>query len=109
MKVQIVPLQAVPSQVVTITLANQACVIKVYTRAHYGLFLDLTVDQSVILTGVLCQNRNRIVRSAYLGFAGDLVFLDSQGSGDPVYAGLGRRFCLAYLGLVDIATLDMAA
>jgi hypothetical protein len=97
-----IPLQAVPAQQVTVSLANQPCQIKVYQKT-FGLFLDLSVNNSLIVGGVLCQNLNRIVRSLYLGFIGDLGFVDTQGSNDPDYTGLGARYLLVYLEVSDLA------
>jgi hypothetical protein len=34
---------------------------------------------------------------AYLGFSGDLVFVDTLGDQDPTYDGLGARYALIYL------------
>jgi hypothetical protein len=90
-----VPLKAVPSQAVTVTLAGQNCQINVYQR-FYGLFVDLYVDNALVIAGVLALNLNKIVRSAYFGFSGDLAFVDTQGADDPSYSGLGSRFVLAY-------------
>lgn len=102
---QIVPLQAVPNQTVTITLNGQVSQIDVYTT-DWGLFLDLYVNNVLIIGGVICENLNRIVRSLYLGFEGDLAFIDNYGSTDPVYAGLGpttaARYNLAYLSPSDL-------
>jgi hypothetical protein len=92
----IVPLQAVPNQTVTVSLSNQNCQINVYTRVG-TLYVDLYVNNVLIVAGVVCENLNRIVRSLYLGFAGDLAFIDNQGNADPVYSGLGSRYSLAYL------------
>lgn len=99
---QIVPLQAVPSQSVNVLLANQNCRLNVYTRG-VDLFMDVLVNDELIIGGVICQNRNRIVRSAYLGFVGDFIFIDTQGSSDPVYTGLGDKFQLCYLEAADVA------
>ena len=80
----------------TVNLANQPCQIKVYQMMS-GLYLDLYVNNSLIIGGVLCENLNRIVRDKYLGFIGDLAFVDSEGKSDPVFTGLGGRYNLAYL------------
>ena len=101
----IVPLRAVPSQNFQTVLNGQSCQIAVYAR-FYGLHLDLSVNDVPIVSGVLCYNLNRIVRDAYLGFVGDLVFIDNEGTDDPVYTGLGGRFSLAYLTSADLATLS---
>jgi len=96
----IVPLQPVPNQAVTIALANQLCQINVYQKGT-ALYLDLLVNNVAVITGTICENLNRLVRSLYLGFSGDLAFIDNQGSEDPVYTGLGptadARFTLAYI------------
>lgn len=96
-----VPLQAIPSQVVTATLGGQSCQIAVYERAT-GLFCDLSAAGVPVISGVQCQNMNRIVRDEYLGFLGDLLFVDTQGSSDPDYTGLGTRFVLVYLQETDV-------
>lgn len=98
---QIIPLQPVPNQAVTVNLNNQICQINV-RQATYGLFLDLYVDNVLIIGGVICENLNRIVRSLYLGFSGDLAFIDNQGSSDPTFEGLGTRYSLAYLAPSDL-------
>lgn len=98
----IVPLRALPNQTLQVQLAGQPCTINVYQQA-YGLFTDLYVAGGLIIGGVICRNLNRIVRSAYLGFTGDLVFGDTQGTSDPLYTGLGSRWQLAYLAEGDVA------
>lgn len=100
---QIVPLQAVPSQTLTINLANQICTIDVYQKLS-GLYMNLYIEGQTdpVIGGVLCENLNRIVRDLYLGFVGDFCFIDSQGTSDPTYDGLGTRYNLAYLEASDL-------
>ena len=92
---QVVPLQPLPSQTVAISLNGQNCQINVYQKST-GLYLDLYVNTALIIGGVLCENLNRIVRDAYLGFSGDLAFNDTQGTDDPIFSGIGTRFFLDY-------------
>jgi hypothetical protein len=92
----LIPLQPVPSQTLNVSLASQACQIAVYQKTT-GLYLDLSVAQRPIISCVLCRNRVLLVRQAYLGFLGDLSFIDTQGNADPVYSGLGTRYLLSYL------------
>lgn len=92
----IVPIKPLPNQAVQVQLADQACAIEILQTA-FGLFMNLYVGSNLIIAGVLCENLNRIVRSLYLGFSGDFVFADTQGSSDPDYTGLGTRFILIYL------------
>lgn len=97
-----VPLQAVPNQTLQIVLSGQNCQINIY-QAPAGLFMDLFVNDEPVRTGIMCQNLNRIVRETYLGFSGDFVFQDTQGSDDPIFSGLGSRFQLLYLLPADLA------
>lgn len=99
---EIIPLQPVPSQVVTTTLANQNCRIELRQMAT-GLYMNLYVNDGLIIGGVLCENLNRIVRNAYLGFDGDFAFIDNEGSENPYYSGLGTRWQLGYLPAAEIA------
>lgn len=62
-----------------------------------AMFIELYVNDQPIITGVLCQSFNRIVRDSYLGFLGDLAFQDLSGDADPYYTGLGTRWRLIYL------------
>jgi hypothetical protein len=98
----IVPLQALPNQTLQVQLANQPVVLNVY-QFSCGLFIDVLLGPILVIGGVICQNRNRIVRSEYLGFVGDFIFLDTQGNDDPVYTGAGTRFVLIYLEEADLA------
>lgn len=103
---RIVPIQSTPAQQVTVTLGNQVCQITV-RQNRFGVFLDLAVNNSSIISGVICQINNRVVRDKYLGFDGDLIFIDTQGDANgvsadvPNYTGFGTRFLLAYLELTD--------
>lgn len=98
---QIIPIEPVPSQVFSVILGTQICQISLYQRLS-GLYCDLYVNDALIVAGVVCYNLNRIVLSLYLGFIGDLIFIDNEGSADPYYTGLGDRFSLAWLELDDL-------
>lgn len=105
---QIIPVTDVYSQSLTVQLAGQNCQINLYQKST-GFFCDLYVNNSPIITGVICQNLNRIVRSLYLGFAGDLMWYDTQGSLatpstglDPSSPGLGTRYLFCYLSVADL-------
>lgn len=97
---QTVPLADVAAQVLSVTLGGQPCRIALYLKAT-GLYCDVSVSDAVIVSGVLCLDRNRIVRDAYLGFAGDLLFVDMQARMDPTSPGLGSRYLLVYLETTD--------
>lgn len=107
----IVPLLAVPSQKVKTVLANSVVDLAIY-QVRYGMFMDVTVNGAFEIGGVACQDRNRIIRSAYLnvrvGFSGDFAFLDTEGTSDPTYDGLGTRFQLFYVTQAELESLGLA-
>lgn len=92
----VIPLQPVAAQNLSILLGDQNCQISVAQKGAF-LYLSLSVNNNPIITGVICRDRVRLVRYAYLGFVGNLSFVDTIGSDDPQYSGLGSRFKLAYL------------
>ncbi len=67
------------------------------------MFLDLYLSGTLVISGALCLDRNPVVRSVYLGFTGDLMFYDTEGTSDPTYAGVGSRYLLAYLTSADFS------
>lgn len=84
------------SQSLSITLAGQLCIIRLIQRESF-IYMDLTVNGNPIMQGVPCLYGNKMVGYSYLGFKGDLVFLDNEGQSDPVYDGLGGRYILYYI------------
>jgi hypothetical protein len=96
-----IPLQAVPSQSLSVLLAGQNCQINVYQKST-GMYLDLSINNAPVLTAVMCRDRVRLIRQTYHGFVGDLVFVDTQGRSDPSYSSLGSRFALVYLEAGDL-------
>lgn len=99
---QIVPVQAIPNQGLQVTLGGQSVALSIY-QTDFGLFLDLFSNGSPIVYGALCEDVNRIVRDAYLGFTGDFIWYDTTGGGsDPIYTGIGSQFILIYLESADL-------
>lgn len=99
----IVPTIAAPSQSLTVQLDGQSVGLNIYQK-NTGMFMDVYVNNAAIITGVICEDRNRIVRDAYLGLVGDFSWVDSQGVSDPTYdqIGPGGRFFLAYFEAAEI-------
>lgn len=91
----IIPLSPVASQVVSVLLGSQRVRMKVFQKRP-GLFMDLYVNDALLLPGIPCRDRVFMVRDAYLNFQGDLAFEDQAGTDDPYYTGLGDRFLLTY-------------
>ena len=96
-----IPLQAVPSQSLRVMLNGQLCSIRIYTLST-GLYLDLSVLGVEILQTQLCVDRAYLVRDEYLGFIGDLAFVDTLSATDPVYMGLGTQYQLIYFAPADL-------
>lgn len=108
---QVIPLQPIPNQTLQVQIEGQACTLDVF-QTTFGLFMTVAIGDTVIIATVLCENLNRIVRSAYLGFDGDFSFIDTQGTSDPVYTGLGgadAQYQLLYLTAAEIAAGEAAA
>ena len=101
---KIIPIQSVPNQTFSVTLDGQTVTCKIYQRTP-GLFFDLSLSGTSIVSGVICRNMVPLVCRDYAGFAGNLIFMDQQGESDPDYTGLGDRYQLAYLTAEEYALL----
>jgi hypothetical protein len=102
---EVIPTQPVANQTLTVQLNNQNTQLNI-RQTDFGMFMDVAVNNAPIVTNVICQNLNRIVRDLYLGFSGDLEFLDNKGDSDPYYAGLGSRFSLLYIAPTELPAGD---
>jgi hypothetical protein len=91
----IVPLAAIPNQSFGTNLNNQSCTLQIAQKTT-GMFINVLLNNVLVIGGVLCLDRTWIVRDTYLGFSGDLFFADTQGTTDPDYTGLGSRYLLIY-------------
>jgi hypothetical protein len=94
-----VPISAVASQTLAISLAGQPC--RIALRYNAGnLYFDLKIGTESIVTSKICRNRQRLmVGVGYRGFIGDFVFVDLQGDEQPTYTGLNTRWVLYYLSV----------
>lgn len=113
---QVVPLEALPSQSLQIVLAGQNCALDIYTLDGYdytdptlntpntNIYLDLAYNGIDVTETQICLNQKRLlINRQYLGFVGDFMFVDTQGTSDPQYKGLGSRYVLLYLTAADLA------
>lgn len=91
-----VSLEAVKEQTVNVALNQQQCSIRLVQRES-AIYMDLSVNNVPLIQGVPCLYANKMVRYSYLGFSGDLIFLDTQGTSDPEYSNLGGRYKLFYM------------
>ena len=83
-------------------LGNQNCSLSVYMLGTC-LFVDTAVNGVIISAAVLGRTGVSLVPTTYLGFLGQLLFVDTQGTSDPTYDGLGSRYQLLYATPADIA------
>lgn len=97
----VVPTQPVPNQTFSVVLANQQVSLAI-NQTDFGLFMTVNLANVPIATGLLCEDRNRMLRESYLGFVGDFQFYDLQGTDPPLYTGLGTRWLLVYLEASDL-------
>lgn len=93
---QNIPMQPIPSQLVKVVLGGQNVQIFIYQKDQ-GLFVDINSDGVDIVVGVIARDAVPIICREYMGFIGNILFVDTQGSSDPTYSGLGSRFSLVYL------------
>lgn len=91
-----IQLSATPSQTLQTQVDNQPVVMNIYQKSR-GLFADIVANGETVVTGVICLNAVPMIPTDYLGFAGNFIFIDTQGTNDPDYTGLGERFKLIYL------------
>lgn len=97
-----IPITAVPSQTLSVILDRQPAQIMLRQNGA-SLYLDLRLDGTPIVLTRICRDRQLILTDAqYRGFRGQLMFVDLQGTSDPVYTGLGTRFVLVYLAAGEV-------
>lgn len=100
---KIIPLQSVPSQTVSVVLDGQSCRVNVYQKS-LALYFDLLKDGEAIITCRICRDRTKLIRYAYLGFSGELLFFDKQGLNDPEYTRLADRYLLAFFTQAELGS-----
>lgn len=98
----LVPLAAVPSQTLSVVLANQDCQIALRQNGP-NMYFDLTVSGQPVVIARIVRNKQRLLLDArYYGFVGDFIFNDTQGDTQPTYTGLNARYLLYYMEAVDL-------
>lgn len=93
---QIIQTTKEPSQVIKTILGDQQVQILLQQKRQ-GLLVDVNMNGIDIVTSALALNETPIVCREYLGFPGNLIFVDLEGNSDPTFDGLGDRFNLVYL------------
>lgn len=90
-----IPLATTASQTLNVVLNQQLIRLDIYQRST-GLYMNVWLDDTMVVAGAICQNLNPVVHADYLGLGGDFVFVDTQGSDDPTYDGLSGRYVLIF-------------
>ena len=98
---RIVPTTATPSQTLSIMLGGQNCQLAIRQKST-GVYLDVSVANKPVILSALCLDRVRLLRHQALGFVGNLAFVDTQGTTDPDYSGMGARWQLVYFEEGDL-------
>ena len=112
---QIVPITDEPNQTLQIVLGGQNCAITLdsedgsdptdltLSTAYSWMAFTLVSNGEPITTNASALNLKRLlINRQYLGFIGDFMFVDTQGSLDPQWQGLGARWVLLYLEASDL-------
>lgn len=99
-----IPLQPIPAQISKVVLNGQNCQLSIFQKER-GLFVDINVNGVDIVTAVIARDAVPLICREYAGFSGNLLFIDTQGSSDPSYDGLGSRFSLVYLTAEEYAII----
>lgn len=90
-------IQPTPNQTMAIALARQTAQIALRQNGP-DLYFELTSNRVSIVRTRICRDRQRILLDMrYRGFIGDFAFVDTRGTDDPQWYGLGSRFQLFYL------------
>lgn len=100
-----IPLQPVPSQQLQAVLGGQNCQIAVYMKGTQ-MYVDVNSNGQDISIAVIARDAVPLVPTTYYGFVGNLLFTDTQGTGDPTYDGLGSRYQLVYLTADEYALIS---
>lgn len=91
----VIPVAAVPSQRLNVTLEGQSVgiVLRSFNDRQY---VTLLVNGETVFSNTLVVDRTPLKKYSYLPFVGDIASVDTQGTSDPDWKGWGSRFVLVY-------------
>lgn len=99
---ELVPLQAVPNQEMSVRLADRRFVLRIKEAAGV-MIADVTIDGAVVLQGTRIVAGTPLIPYAYLE-QGNLLLL-TDGGDLPDYTQFGVTQSLVYLSAAEIAAL----
>ncbi len=91
----IIPTNKYPNQYLTVILNKQKCQIAIKQKTT-GVFVDIIVDDKVMVIGQIVLDRVPILFEDYRGFVGSIEFNDTQKQENPDFSGFNGRFLLIY-------------
>lgn len=97
-----IPTTATPSQIIQTNVGGQSVVINLYQKDK-GLFADIIYENITAVSAVVCRDAVPLIGADYIGFSGNFMIVDTQGSSDPDYSGLGDRYQMVYLTAEEYA------
>lgn len=90
-----IPLRPVPSQKVLVNIGGKMVTILIRQLAGRQYF-SMSADGVVYVESSLMVDRVPLIRARYLGFGGDFMSVDTQGTDNPSFTGWGSRYFLLY-------------
>lgn len=95
MSIRTIPLSAIPAQIVSAVVNEQAFQIEI-RQLGGSLFSTTTVDGEIVASSVRAVSRGSITPWPSSVVGTSVVWVDTQGDDDPQYEGLGSRWVLAF-------------
>lgn len=89
------PVRPEPNQRFSIVLNDQNCTVELFQR-YDRLYLNLYVDDTAVVSGVVCLNQQNLIIPTTTKFIGYLYFADTLGNSAPQWEELGTRYELIY-------------
>ena len=93
---EIIPVNKEPNQRFSIVLDGQNCTFELYQRYDH-LYATMYVDETAIISGVVCLDCVPLIQVATTRFSGFLCFADTLGNADPQWEGLGDRWLFVFI------------
>lgn len=90
-----IPLKAVPSQQIVTSVGGQTVTITLRQLGGRQYF-SASLPDKVLCENVLMVDRTYLICAAYLGFTGDFLCVDTQGTDSPNFNQWNSRFLLLW-------------
>ena len=92
-----IPLATAPNQTLAVTLDQQNVQLALRQNASQ-MYIDVQLNDQYVVRSRVCRDRQRLLTGVrYKGLKGDFAFIDTQGTNDPEWTGLGAEETARYL------------